>query len=165
MVVGRPLTRGALAFYTANATDTPIENMRLDYTGNLGLGTTSPIARFEVDATSTATNIPLLALRTPTLAGFATSTVFQVDAIGSTTLFQIPSSILKTDSNGTIVAAIAGTDYLTSTSISAAFPFTPTTFGSTNANSTSTLIGFTSGIYALASSTIGDGTQGWRPHY
>jgi hypothetical protein len=41
----------------------------------------------------------------------------------------------------------------------AAFPFTPTNFGSTNANSTSTLIGFTQGIYALASSTIGNGSQ------
>ena len=40
-----------------------------------------------------------------------------------------------------------------------AFPFTPSTFGATNSNSTSTLIGFTAGIYSLASSTIGDGTQ------
>ena len=39
------------------------------------------------------------------------------------------------------------------------WPFTPTTFGATAANSTSTLIGFTNGIYSLASSTIGNGTQ------
>lgn len=53
---------------------------------------------------------------------------------------------------------------LTGTTLSASgggstFPFTPTTFGATNANATSTLIGFTQGIYALASSTIGNGTQ------
>lgn len=39
------------------------------------------------------------------------------------------------------------------------FSWDKTTFGSTNANSTSTLIGFTQGLYSLASSTIGDGTQ------
>ena len=42
---------------------------------------------------------------------------------------------------------------------SAAFPFTQTTFGATNANATSTLIGFTAGLYSLASSTIGNGLQ------
>ena len=40
-----------------------------------------------------------------------------------------------------------------------AFPFVATSFGSTNSNATSTLIGFNAGIYSLASSTIGDGTQ------
>lgn len=38
------------------------------------------------------------------------------------------------------------------------FPFTTTTFGATTANATSTLMGFTNGLYALASSTIGNGT-------
>jgi hypothetical protein len=40
-----------------------------------------------------------------------------------------------------------------------AFPFITTTFGASTANSTSTLVGFTAGIYSLASSTIGDGSQ------
>lgn len=39
------------------------------------------------------------------------------------------------------------------------FPFTPSTFGVTASNATSTLIGFNAGLYALASSTIGNGTQ------
>jgi hypothetical protein len=40
------------------------------------------------------------------------------------------------------------------------FPFTPSAFGPSVANATSTLTGFLGGIYALASSTIGNGTQG-----
>ncbi|MGC9602818.1 MAG: hypothetical protein ABSE76_03750, partial [Minisyncoccia bacterium] len=40
-----------------------------------------------------------------------------------------------------------------------AYPFTAPVFGSTQANATSTLMGFTAGFYALASSTIGNGTQ------
>src|SRR3990167_2073455 len=66
----------------------------------------------------------------------------------------ITSSLLKTDSSGNLLAAVAGTDYA-----NFQFPWTQTTFGGTNANSTSTLIGFTNGIYSLASSTIGNGTQ------
>ncbi len=83
----------------------------------------------------------------------ATTSTFAVTGITS-------GSILKTTTGGAIVAAVAGTDYVTGAGLAAAFPFTPTTFGSTAANSTSTLIGFTNGLYALASSTIGDGTFG-----
>ena len=52
--------------------------------------------------------------------------------------------------NGTPVGSSGGSG--------GAFSWTPTTFGSTLANATSTLIGFNAGLYALASSTIGDGT-------
>jgi hypothetical protein len=44
--------------------------------------------------------------------GSAASTLFSVNNTGSTTLFQIPSSLLKTDANGAIVAAIGDTDYV-----------------------------------------------------
>lgn len=43
---------------------------------------------------------------------------------------------------------------VSSSSLAQIFPFTPTTYGSTAANATSTLIGFTNGIYSTASSTI-----------
>lgn len=48
---------------------------------------------------------------------------------------------------------------VSSTSLAAIFPFTPVPlFGAAVANATSTLIGFTQGIYSLASTTIGNGT-------
>ena len=59
-------------------------------------------------------------------------------------------------SGGTGISYNSTTGVISATN---AFPFVQTTFGSTNANSTSTLIGFSNGIYALASSTIGGGTQ------
>jgi hypothetical protein len=128
--------------------------------GNVGVGgTTTPFALLTVFASSTYSNITNNLFAIASTTGTATSTLFSISNTGSTTLFQIPSSLLKTDANGTIVAAVAGTDYLTSTNLSSAFAFTPTTFGSTAANSTSTLIGFTQGLYALASSTIGNGNQ------
>lgn len=61
-------------------------------------------------------------------------------------------SVLTYDGAGTFGCA-------TDQTAAGGWPFTPTTFGSTAANATSTLIGFTQGIYALASSTIGNGTQ------
>jgi hypothetical protein len=93
-------------------------------TGNVGVGTSSPFARISIhananDATPATT---LFAIGSSTAS--ATSTLFSISNTGSTTLFQLPSSLLKTDSNGTIVAAVAGTDYLTSASIAANDPFT-----------------------------------------
>ena len=126
--------------------------------GSVGIGTSTPFAFLSIHAASTtqlASN-KLFAIASTSASG-AISTLFSISNTGSTTLFQIPSSLLKTDSSGTIVAAVAVTDYAAG---NVAFPFTPTTFGATAANSTSTLIGFTQGIYALASSTIGNGTAG-----
>ncbi|MSR70638.1 hypothetical protein EXS62_01200 [Candidatus Kaiserbacteria bacterium] len=60
------------------------------------------------------------------------------------------------------LSAGSGISYDSSTGVisnTIAFPFTQTTFGSTNANATSTLVGFTGGLYATASSTIGNGAQ------
>lgn len=57
------------------------------------------------------------------------------------------------------VDASGAVEDCTAISAGGSFPFTPTTFGATAANATNTLIGFTQGLYALASSTIGDGTQ------
>jgi hypothetical protein len=82
----------------------------------------------------------------------ATTTNFGISSIAS-------GNLLKTTTAGSIIAAVSGTDYATPAQIAAAFPFTPSTFGTTAANSTSTLIKFTAGIASLASSTIGDGTQ------
>jgi hypothetical protein len=134
------------------------ERARLTNTGNFALGTTSlNTARLTVAATSSASNIPLFVLQGPTPSGVATTTLFQVAANGSTTLYQIPSSLLKTDANGTIIAAVGGVDYQLPGNVGNWF--TPSTFGSSASNATSTLIGFNAGLYSLASSTIGSGAQ------
>ena len=72
----------------------------------------------------------------------ATSTNFGITSVSS--------ALLKTLSDGAVVAAVAGTDYATPANIASAFEFTPQTWG----NSTSTTIGFINGIIANASSTI-----------
>ena len=149
---------------------------------NLGVGigtSTSPYSMLQVWGTPTTNN--LLSLVTN-----ASTTVFQVTNTGSTTIASILNvagtatstiggglstpylNITGTSASSTFASginlaagcfAVNGTCVGTGSGLSSAFPFTPTTFGSTAANSTSTLIGFTQGIYSLASSTIGDGTQ------
>jgi hypothetical protein len=119
--------------------------------GSFALGTTTNLtSRLTVFATSSATTISLLDLRSPTPLGLATTSVFSVGTQGSTTLFQIPSSILKTDSNGTIIAAVPGVDYALPGGGSSAFAFTPTSYG----NATSTTIGFLNGLLSVGSTTI-----------
>ncbi|HEY6020284.1 MAG TPA: hypothetical protein VIY48_10380, partial [Candidatus Paceibacterota bacterium] len=119
-------------------------------TGNITVTNTIGYA-FPSNATSTqiAFNGGLTATNATTTN--ATTTSFAISNLGS-------GSLLKTTTGGSITVAIAGVDYLTpagaSSTVAAAFPFTPTTFGSSNANATSTLIGFNAGLYALASSTF-----------
>ncbi|HEY4490273.1 MAG TPA: hypothetical protein VJC12_03435, partial [Candidatus Paceibacterota bacterium] len=67
----------------------------------------------------------------------------------------ITSSLLKTNSNGSVIAAVAGTDYLSSMTF--AFPYTTGSDWGTH-NATSTILGFKAGFYSLASSTIGNNT-------
>ncbi len=121
--------------------------------GNVGVGTTSPRPALRSMPLRPPALCALFALKTPTTLGLATTSVFSVGANGSTTLFQIPSSLLKTDSGGTIIAAVAGVDYATPANISAAFDFTPglTSFGAT-ANATGTVLLFTQGISASSTS-------------
>jgi len=66
----------------------------------------------------------------------------------------VASSLLKTNALGQVAAAIAGIDYALPGSGGSGFPFAVTSYGV----STSTLVGFVSGLFAFASSTIGDGT-------
>ena len=61
---------------------------------------------------------------------------------------------LKTATNGSIIAAVAGTDYVTGAGLTAAFPFTPTTNFGAAANSTSTPLYFTAGLQASSTSQI-----------
>ena len=142
----RQLNIGGLLFGALPATST---QWRLPTSGSLGVGTSSPFAKFSIQNNNGDTATTLFAIGSSTAS--ATSTLFSVSNTGSTTLFQIPSSLLKTNANGTIVAAVAGTDYA-----NFAFPFTATTnFGAT-ANSTSTAIWFQNGLQASSTAHLYD---------
>jgi hypothetical protein len=140
------LNIGGILFGTLPATSTAFQ---LPTSGSLGVGTSSPFAKFAIQTNNGDTATTLFAIGSSTQS--ATSTFFTVSNIGSTTLYQIPSSLLKTNANGTIVAAIPGTDYATAASVFA-FPFTPTTNFGVNTNATGTIINFTAGIQASSTS-------------
>ncbi|OGG45496.1 hypothetical protein A2673_02460, partial [Candidatus Kaiserbacteria bacterium RIFCSPHIGHO2_01_FULL_50_13] len=130
------------------------EHLSILTSGNVGIGTTSPLAQLTVatpaGATGGTTNLFLIASSTAT----ATSTLFSVNNTGSTTLFQIPSSLLKTNLSGTIVAAVAGTDYVAGSSFFA-FPFTANTYAGQTVNATSTGLWLSgSPLSLIASSTF-----------
>jgi hypothetical protein len=86
-------------------------------------------------------------------------------AIVSSPLTITGNTLAIQQANGSQDGYLSSTDWntfnnkLSSSSLASIFPFTPTTAFGSAANATSTLIGFLSGIYATASSTIGDGTQ------
>jgi trimeric autotransporter adhesin len=134
------LNLGNLVFGTLPATSTAFQ---LPTSGSIGIGTSSPFAKFAVHANNGDTATTLFAIGSSTAT--ATTTLFSVSNTGSTTLYQIPSSILKTTANGTIVAAVAGTDYLTSANVFS-YPFP--------GNATTTAIAFNGGAtFAGATST------------
>ena len=63
--------------------------------GNVGIGTTSPWELLSVNPNDISG--PAFVI------GSSSATLFKVSNMGSTTLFQIPSTVLTTDANGTIV--------------------------------------------------------------
>ena len=103
----------------------------INASGNLVATSTPQVA--SITATSTDTNtFPTL------LSTNATTTSFAVTGV--------TSSLLKTGADGSVVAAVAGTDYA---DFAYLFP----------SNATSTLLEFNGGLTSYASSTIGAGTQ------
>jgi hypothetical protein len=103
--------------------------------GNIGIGTTSPYAKLSVAGQIVGAYFT------------ATTTTASTFPYASTTALSASTICITTDCR---------TSWPSSSG--SAFPYTTTTFGATTANATSTLIGFTNGIYSLASSTIGNGT-------
>jgi hypothetical protein len=116
--------------------------------GLLGVGTTSPTALLSVHAASSSVLSTLFAVASTSNSG-ANTTLFSISNIGSTTLYQIPSALLKTDSNGTIIAAVAGTDYAIG---GTANDFTWTTNYGVLTAATSSILNATVGIFASSTS-------------
>ncbi len=89
----------------------------------------------------------IAATSSPFFSNFSFS--FATGTAATTTNFAITgitSSLLKTNANGSLVAAVAGTDY---SNFQYLFP----------SNATTTLLTFSGGLYSFASTTIGAGTQ------
>ncbi|HVZ76266.1 MAG TPA: immunoglobulin-like domain-containing protein [Candidatus Paceibacterota bacterium] len=134
-------------------------------TSTLGLGGSGGGSVTSVDASGGSTGLaftggPITGAGTLTLSGTLGA---GNGGTGSTTL----GGILVGNGTGAIKSLVVGSGLafdgttLTATGIGgSAFPFIPTSAFGTAANATSTLIGFNAGLYALASSTIGNGTQG-----
>lgn len=141
------LNIGNILYGTLPATTT---SFSFPTSGAIGVASTSPFATLSVHAQTGSTNTTLFAIGSSTAT--ATSTLFSVNNTGSTTLFQLPSSILKTNAGGTVIAAIPGTDYLTSAFISG-YPF------NVAVNATTTLVNFNGGLTSYATTTIGNATQ------
>src|SRR3989344_825839 len=150
--------------------------------GSVGIGTTSPYAKFSIVGGTSGTVIAvdsitgfsgnLLDLKVASTTKLSVNQNGDLLAYGSTTLQNftfvnatgtsatttslaisgITSSLLKTNANGSLIAAIAGTDYVSGSSFFA-FPWTQTTYG----NSTSTTLGFLQGFLSTASSTFTGG--------
>jgi hypothetical protein len=139
-VTGQFNATGGASFGTLNAsgifTSTAIAANVLPYASSTSL-TVSNTGYF---GTASTTNLN---------ATFASTSIL-TSSLSSTTNLTISSiatgNLLKTTTAGSVVAAVAGSDYVTGAGLSAAFPFTPGTFGTTIANATGTLIKFTAGI-------------------
>ncbi len=130
-------------------------------TGFWGIGSSTPSAKLTIQSNAVGSNAQYMFLiASSSITGTASSTLFSVSNIGSTTLASTfgtcsGTNALTTNSSGTIVCgAITG-----SGGGSVGNWFTPSTFGTSAVNATSTLIKFNTGIASVASSTIGDGTQ------
>lgn len=147
-------------------------------TGLDGIGTTSPFARLSV-AGGAGGSTPLFAVSSST-AGFATTTVVEIDQNGnvilnknSLTLTALGAGELYTNSAGlvgtsaTTTVSCSGTVSCTAFSTFGSSPVTITGSGGSSfaypfpltGNATSTLTQFNGGITAYATSTIGSGSQ------
>ncbi len=93
--------KGALVFSTANNA-VPAERMRLDYLGNLGIGSTTPTAKLTVTGTAGTTDI--FALASSTNARLLTVTAAGNMGIGTTT----PNSKLSIQATGVTGTTTAG---------------------------------------------------------
>lgn len=116
--------------------------------GQIGIGSSSPFARFSIQANNNDANTTLFAIGSSTAS--ATTTLFSVSNTGS---------IFTTLSNGCVQAA---SGFLTSTGSSCGsgggasfgWPFTPATDFAINTSATSTAIWAQNGIFASSTSVL-----------
>jgi hypothetical protein len=139
-----------MAFQTG-VTGTLSEKLRITSAGNIGVGTTTPFAKFSI-AGSAGGTAPLLAISSST-AAFATSTALLMDSSGLLTLGSLKSggtSCVQADANGllSVTGSACGGSSASSTLLTDSNTFSGLKNTITNASTTN----FTA---SYASSTLG----------
>jgi len=125
--------------------------------GSLGIGTTSPYAMLAIAAASSSYSTNTLFAVASSTSSFSTTTLFSISNTGNSVLLGTASSTnLIVSSLGASAGqclTINASGSVTTTGCGA-FGWTPTTFGTTAANSTSTLL-IASGGFVSGSTTLG----------
>jgi hypothetical protein len=119
----------AMKFYTGDASDVPTERMRIDNTGNVAIGNTSPAHKLRVEGTTSlagaVSDITTLAAGNTTITGFinATSTISTSAGANGVQLTNATSNWIGWNTNGvgapTTTTASAGTKLMLYPSVSA----------------------------------------------
>jgi hypothetical protein len=134
---GNGLLGGAPQFAVGSSTNT---SFVITNDNKIGIGTSTPYATLSLQVATGSSRF--LFNISSSSAGVATTSIFSVNNIGSTTLFRIPSTVLTTDLNGTIVGT---------TSLGIAYGGT----GTTTAPVSQLLYGGTGGVYqSVGTSTV-----------
>ncbi len=143
-----------------------IDRLRITSAGNVGIGSTTPLSKLSVQKIYGDTASNIFAVASSTSANGSTGTPFLSVAssgFGTTTVTGLAISGSATSTSNVGFNITGGCYAINLTCISSggssAFAWTPTTSFGIAANATSTVIGFNAGLYSLASSTIGGGTQ------
>jgi len=116
--------------------------------GNVGVGTSSPSAKFAIQASTTDTNFYLFDVASTTAVSYATTSLFSVDRNGLTRITNATTSDLKANT-----ATIGNLTVTSCNGCGSSFGFPFTTLG-TGENATSTTLAFLNGFISTASSTL-----------
>ncbi len=123
--------------------------------GRLGVASTSPFATFSIQAINGSTASTIFAIGSSTQT--ATTTLFSVSNIGSTTLGRFgtcnTTSALTTSATGVITCGA-----ISVTSTGAAYPFTPLSAFGTTTSATTSVLWVVQGIFASSTSYIASTT-------
>lgn len=144
LLIGTRTTNTPVVFGTNSS-----ERVRILGTGNVGVASTSPFAKFSIQGESNNSQNTLFAIGSSTAN--ATTTLFSVNNIGSTTLSKIPSSVLYTNSANTIV----GTPFTTNGFVLALLNGVPTWTATSSINNGVTSIATNNGLTGGTITTTG----------
>lgn len=141
-------TQYGMGFYTGIPGSGIAERMRISYTGNVGIGTTSPAWKLAVAGSGSFDGFARASYfsatsTTASVFPYASTTAITATTASTTNLIVsgLQDGLLKVGSSGVVSLAVAGTDY---SNFAYLFP----------SNATSTTLTFNNGLLSTASSTF-----------